>query len=57
MNPLPPVATLVDVPAGVESLAKSGSNPILASEIVERLRTMAMGMQRKRAYEPEPELG
>jgi 2-oxoglutarate ferredoxin oxidoreductase subunit alpha len=47
----------VDLPAGVEPLAKSGSNPILASEIVERLRTMALGMQRKRAYEPEPELG
>jgi 2-oxoglutarate ferredoxin oxidoreductase subunit alpha len=47
----------VDVPAGVESLAKSGSNPILATEIVDRLRSMALGMQRKREYEPEPELG
>ena len=47
----------VEMPGGMESLAKSGSNPILASEIVDRLRTMALGMQRKRAYEPEPELG
>jgi hypothetical protein len=41
----------------MESLAKSGSNPILASEIVDRLRAMALGMQRKRAYEPQPDLG
>jgi len=47
----------VDLPGGMESLAKSGSNPILASEIVDRLRAMALGMQRKRAYEPQPDLG
>jgi 2-oxoglutarate/2-oxoacid ferredoxin oxidoreductase subunit alpha len=33
----------VDVPAGVKSLAKSGSNPILATEILERLKAMANG--------------
>jgi len=47
----------LDVPGGMESFAKSGSNPILASEIVDRLRVMALGMQRKREFEPEPELG
>jgi 2-oxoglutarate ferredoxin oxidoreductase subunit alpha len=47
----------MDVPSGLESLAKSGSNPILTAEIVERLRKMAMGMQRKEQFEPEPELG
>ncbi|HPW20834.1 MAG TPA: 2-oxoacid:acceptor oxidoreductase subunit alpha [Vicinamibacterales bacterium] len=31
----------VDVPGGVETLAKSGSNPITPSEIVERLRRLA----------------
>lgn len=47
----------LDVPGGMESFAKSGSNPILANEIVDRLRVMALGMQRKREFEPEPELG
>ena len=47
----------LDVPGGMESFAKSGSNPILVSEIVDRLRVMALGMQRKREFEPEPELG
>jgi 2-oxoglutarate/2-oxoacid ferredoxin oxidoreductase subunit alpha len=37
----------VDVPAGVESLAKSGSNPILVTEVLERLRTMASGLDKK----------
>jgi 2-oxoglutarate/2-oxoacid ferredoxin oxidoreductase subunit alpha len=33
----------VDVPVGVKSLAKSGSNPILVTEVLERLRAMASG--------------
>jgi 2-oxoglutarate ferredoxin oxidoreductase subunit alpha len=44
----------VNVPEGVESLAKSGSNPIVASEILERLRKMAFELQRKRVPELEP---
>ncbi len=47
----------VDVPEGIESLAKSGSNPILVREIVERLRIMVLSLHRKGKYEPEPELG
>jgi 2-oxoglutarate/2-oxoacid ferredoxin oxidoreductase subunit alpha len=47
----------VDVPKGMESLAKSGSNPILATEVLERLRTLPRLLQRQRAKEPEPELG
>ena len=47
----------VDVPPGIESLAKSGSNPILATEVLERLQAMVRELQRKTKYEPEPELG
>jgi len=34
----------VDLPAGVKSLAKSGSNPILVSEVLEQLKTMASSL-------------
>jgi 2-oxoglutarate/2-oxoacid ferredoxin oxidoreductase subunit alpha len=47
----------VDVPAGVVSLAKSGSNPIMPEEVVERLRKMALALQRGRVPETEPRLG
>jgi 2-oxoglutarate ferredoxin oxidoreductase subunit alpha len=47
----------VDVPAGVVSLAKSGSNPIVPEEVVERLRKMALALQRGRVPETEPQLG
>jgi 2-oxoglutarate/2-oxoacid ferredoxin oxidoreductase subunit alpha len=47
----------VNVPAGVESLSKSGSNPILATEVVDRLQGMVMDLQRHRMPEPEPQLG
>ena len=47
----------VDVPQGMEFLAKSGSNPILATEVLERLRAMLRSLQRQRSNEPEPELG
>jgi len=43
-----------DVPDGVESLAKSGANPILASEVVERIRQMALRLQRKQVPQLEP---
>jgi 2-oxoglutarate/2-oxoacid ferredoxin oxidoreductase subunit alpha len=33
----------VDVPAGVKPLAKSGSNPILVTEVLERLKAMTSG--------------
>jgi 2-oxoglutarate ferredoxin oxidoreductase subunit alpha len=43
-----------DVPEGIESLAKSGANPILASEVVERVRQMALALQRKQVPHSEP---
>ncbi|MFN8094188.1 MAG: 2-oxoacid:acceptor oxidoreductase subunit alpha [Vicinamibacteria bacterium] len=43
-----------NVPAGVVSVAKSGSNPILPSSIVERLRKVVLGLQRERVGEVEP---
>ncbi len=46
----------VDVPHRWESLARSGSNPILATVVLERLRSMVRSLQRGK-YEPEPELG
>jgi 2-oxoglutarate ferredoxin oxidoreductase subunit alpha len=45
----------VDVPAGLETMAKSGSNPILASEVLQRVKELAMGLQRKLQREPEPQ--
>jgi 2-oxoglutarate ferredoxin oxidoreductase subunit alpha len=42
----------VDVPKGVRSLAKSGSNPITPAEILEHLRQAVAELQRRR----EPEL-
>ncbi len=47
----------VDVPRGLEYLAKSGSNPILASEVLEKLRSLLRSLQRQVKNEPEPELG
>jgi 2-oxoglutarate/2-oxoacid ferredoxin oxidoreductase subunit alpha len=47
----------VDLPRRMEYLAKSGSNPILASEVLERLRTLLRSLQRQAKNEPEPELG
>jgi 2-oxoglutarate/2-oxoacid ferredoxin oxidoreductase subunit alpha len=39
----------VDVPRGLDSLARSGSNPITAREILDRLRVMVAALQRDRA--------
>ncbi len=47
----------VDVPRGLESLARSGSNPIAPDEVLERVRRMATALQRGRVPEPEPLLG
>jgi 2-oxoglutarate ferredoxin oxidoreductase subunit alpha len=44
----------VGVPAGVVPYARSGSNPILPTSIVERLRKIVLGLQRQRVAEVEP---
>ena len=44
----------VTVPAGVQPMARSGSNPILPTSIVERLRKIVLGLQRQRVAEVEP---
>ncbi len=44
----------VSVPAGVVPYARSGSNPILPTSIVERLRKIVLGLQRQRVAEVEP---
>jgi 2-oxoglutarate/2-oxoacid ferredoxin oxidoreductase subunit alpha len=47
----------LDVPRGLESLCKSGANPILPKEIVNRLQSMILGLQLDRTPEEEPALG
>jgi len=47
----------VDLPRGVQSLARSGSNPILVEEVVSRLQQLTLDLQRGRVPEPEPMLG
>ena len=47
----------VDVPPGVESFARSGSNPISPAELRDRLRQLALTLQRQEAPEMEPQLG
>ena len=44
----------LDVPAGVVSLAQSGSNPILPAFVLERLQGLVLGLQRQRVAEVEP---
>jgi 2-oxoglutarate ferredoxin oxidoreductase subunit alpha len=39
------VRMYVDIPTAIKPLAKSGSNPILPSEVLERLREMVVSMQ------------
>ena len=46
------IRMFVDVPRGLETLAKSGSNPITPAEVVDRLRQMMMGLQREKEREP-----
>jgi 2-oxoglutarate/2-oxoacid ferredoxin oxidoreductase subunit alpha len=43
----------VDVPRGVQSFARSGSNPITPGEILERVRAMVTTMQSRRLPEPD----
>jgi 2-oxoglutarate ferredoxin oxidoreductase subunit alpha len=47
------VRMYVDVPAQVKPLAKSGSNPIQPTEVLERLRAMVVAMQSNN-HHPEP---
>jgi 2-oxoglutarate ferredoxin oxidoreductase subunit alpha len=49
------VRMYVDLPVGVTSYSKSGANPIAPRELVERLRRMALALQRKWEHELEPQ--
>jgi 2-oxoglutarate ferredoxin oxidoreductase subunit alpha len=42
----------VDVPRGIETLAKSGSNPITPLELVDRIRQISLSLQQERHHEP-----
>jgi 2-oxoglutarate ferredoxin oxidoreductase subunit alpha len=44
----------VDVPSCVQPFAKSGSNPILARELLQRLREIVLDLQRRQAPEGQP---
>jgi 2-oxoglutarate ferredoxin oxidoreductase subunit alpha len=44
----------VNVPPGVVSLARSGSNPILPAFVLERLQGLVLGLQRAHVAEVEP---
>lgn len=43
----------VDLPAGIESFCRSGSNPISAHEVKERLRALALQVQRRQIPNPQ----
>jgi 2-oxoglutarate ferredoxin oxidoreductase subunit alpha len=47
----------LDLPSGMESLARSGANPISPQELCERLRQMSFTLQRHEAPELEPQFG
>jgi len=47
------VRMYVDFPASVKPLAKSGSNPITATEVLARLRDMVVAMQCNNNHQPE----
>ncbi|MCX6551226.1 MAG: 2-oxoacid:acceptor oxidoreductase subunit alpha [Acidobacteria bacterium] len=42
----------VDVPRGIETLAKSGSNPFTPMEIVDRMRQISLALQRETQHVP-----
>ena len=46
------VRMFVDVPRGIETLAKSGSNPITPQEVVDRLRQISLALQRDTHQQP-----
>jgi 2-oxoglutarate/2-oxoacid ferredoxin oxidoreductase subunit alpha len=43
----------LDVPPGVVPFARSGANPFLPSDVVQRLREVAVGLQRRRELRPQ----
>jgi 2-oxoglutarate ferredoxin oxidoreductase subunit alpha len=51
------IRMFLDVPKGIESLHRSGSNPILPEEVVALMREMVLSLQRKQGRETEPALG
>ncbi len=50
------VQMFTSIPARVQPLAKSGSNPILPVEVLERLRSMVMSIQSNQPNQPAAEL-
>lgn len=46
----------VEVPRGVESFARSGSNPFTPAEVFDRMRDLAVAVQRSRKPELEPQI-
>jgi hypothetical protein len=46
----------VEVPKGVEALARSGANPITPADVLRRLHELALGLQQRRAGEREATL-
>jgi 2-oxoglutarate ferredoxin oxidoreductase subunit alpha len=51
------IRMFVDVPRGLESLARSGSNPITVHDVLDGVRRMVMAFQRLRVPQEEPTLG
>jgi 2-oxoglutarate ferredoxin oxidoreductase subunit alpha len=51
------IRMFVDVPRGLESLARSGSNPITVHDVLDRVRRMVVTFQRQRVPQEEPTLG
>ena len=47
----------VDLPRGMESFSRSGSNPITPAEVLDRLRSMVMAFQSDRVPASEPPMG
>ena len=45
----------LDMPAGIEPMARSGANPFQPSEIVRRLREQSLALQRRRADTLQPQ--
>jgi 2-oxoglutarate ferredoxin oxidoreductase subunit alpha len=48
------IRMFVDVPAGVEVFARSGSNPFTPGEVVERMRQQMLKLQRQKEVDFEP---
>jgi 2-oxoglutarate ferredoxin oxidoreductase subunit alpha len=48
------IRMFVDTPPGLETFARSGSNPIAPAELLARMRALAIALQRSRVPELEP---